>query len=47
MTGHPLQEARTEALQHVTHWIEKPFAIIALAAKVRLVLSQQQDNAND
>ena len=41
MTGHPITEARMDALKHIAHWIEKPFAFNTVAAKVRLVLNQQ------
>ena len=32
-----------EAMQQVAHWIEKPFAVNTVAAKVRLELNQQGD----
>ncbi len=44
MTGHPMTEERMAAMQHIAHWIEKPFALNSLAEKVRLLLSQQQDS---
>ena len=46
MTGHPMTETRAEAMKHIEHWLEKPFAFNAVAAKVRLVLNQQQGNVN-
>lgn len=45
MTGHPMTDTRLEAMKHVAHWLEKPFAFHAVAAKVRLVLNQQQGKA--
>jgi two-component system, cell cycle sensor histidine kinase and response regulator CckA len=46
MTGHPMTEARMDAMKHIPHWIEKPFAFNTVAAKVRQVLNQEQHNAS-
>jgi nitrogen-specific signal transduction histidine kinase/ActR/RegA family two-component response regulator len=40
MTGHPLSQAHAAALQEQSnHWIQKPFALAELAARVRSVLN--------
>ncbi|MFN8465002.1 MAG: response regulator [Caldilineaceae bacterium] len=46
MTGHPMTEARIDAMKHIENWIEKPFAFNTVAAKVRLVLNQEQHSAS-
>ena len=40
-----MTEERMEAMQQVAHWIEKPFALNTAAAKVRLVLNQQENTS--
>jgi PAS domain S-box-containing protein len=42
MTGHPMTEARAKDMQHIQHWIQKPFALNTLADKVRLLLDEER-----
>jgi PAS domain S-box-containing protein len=41
MTGHPLTEARMAILRNIDNWIQKPFTLASLAARVRSLLDKQ------
>jgi signal transduction histidine kinase len=42
MTGHPINDARMESMQQVQHWIQKPFTLNSLTAKVRMLLDERR-----
>jgi DNA-binding NtrC family response regulator len=42
MTGHPMTETRREVMRQVQHWIQKPFALNTLTAKVRQLLDDRR-----
>jgi DNA-binding response OmpR family regulator len=42
MTGHPLTEARVAILRNIDNWIQKPFTLASLAARVRSLLDKQR-----
>jgi PAS domain S-box-containing protein len=42
MTGHPMNNVQMGTMQHVNHWIPKPFALNSLTAKVRMLLDDHR-----
>jgi signal transduction histidine kinase len=42
MTGHPMTETRMQSMQHVHHWIQKPFTLEVLSTKVRILLDSRR-----